>query len=257
MQQQTEHNQLILEQFTRQAEPFRLAPSHSTGESLRILLDTIGVTPADIALDVACGPGIVSCALAGVAQQVTGVDLVPAMLEEARKLQSEKNLLNLTWEKGDATRLPFADEAFSLVVTRYSFHHLLNPASALREMARVCRHGGRVAVADVTPEAAKRQAYDRMETLRDPSHTRALTLAELKALGEEQGLRLLNVSDYRLDTGLEALLASSFPPDGNADKIRALVRDDIGVNGLSIQAYLNGDAVHFTFPISVVVWQKP
>jgi len=257
MEQATEHNQRILDQFTRQAEPFALAPSHSTEESIRVLLDAAAVAPTDVALDVACGPGIVSCALAGVAQHVIGVDIVPAMLEQARKLQDEKNLENVTWKNGDASQLPFGDEAFSLVVTRYSFHHLLNPGSALREMARVCRHGGRVAVADVTPEAAKRRAYDEMETLRDPSHTRALTLEELKTLGAEQGLRLLNVADYRLDTGLETLLASSFPPDGNTDKIRAMVRDDIGVNALSINAYRQDGAVHFTFPISVVVWQKP
>jgi len=257
MEQATEHNQLILDQFTRQAEPFALAPSHSTEESLRVLLDALAVTAADDALDVACGPGIVACALAERAQHVTGMDLVPAMLDQARKLQAEKTLQNVTWEKGDATRLPFADETFSLVVTRYSFHHLIRPANALREMARVCRPGGRIAVADVTPESSKRDAFDAMDKLRDPSHTQTLTLEELKALGEEQGLRLLNVADYRLDTGLEELLANSFPPDGNADKMRATVRADIGVNALSIHAYLTDGAVHFTFPISVVVWQKP
>jgi hypothetical protein len=96
-----------------------------------------------------------------------------------------------------------------------------------------------------------------MDRLRDPSHTRTHTVEELQALGAEQGLRLLNVADYRLDTGLETLLANSFPQEGNADKMRAIVRDDIGVNALSIRAYLQDGAVHFTFPISVVVWQKP
>ena len=179
------------------------------------------------------------------------------MLAQAGKRQAEKGLRNLSWRSGDATKLPFESESFSLVVTGYSFHHLLEPADALREMARVCRGGGRIAVADVTPEPEKRDAFDRMDRLRDPSHTRALTLPELKALGTAEGLTLLRVADYRLDTGLDELLANSFPPEGNADKMRAMVRGDIGVNALSIDAYLKDGAVHFTFPVSVVVWQKP
>lgn len=257
MKQATEHHQLIVDQFTRQAEPFALAPSHSTEGSLRVLLDALAVTSADVALDVACGPGIIACALAETASHVTGVDLVPAMLEQAGKRQADKGLKNVKWQNGDATRLPFEEESFSLVVTRYSFHHLLQPADALREMARVCRRGGRIAVADVTPEPKKRDAFDRMDRLRDPSHTRTLTLPELNALGTAQGLALLQLADYRLDTGLDELLANSFPPEGNAERMRALVREDIGVNALSIEAYLKNGAVHFTFPISVVVWQKP
>lgn len=252
-----EHNSRILDQFTRQAEPFALAPAHSAEESLRLLLGTVAVTPADAALDVACGPGIVACALAAIARHVTGIDLVPAMLDQACKLQTQKGLRNVNWQLGDAACLPFGDESFSLVVTRYSFHHLLDPVGALTEMARVCRPGGRIAVADVTPEAEKAQAYDELETLRDPSHTRALSQRELQALGTAPQLKLLNTAFYRLDTALETLLADSFPPPGNADRIRQLVRDDIGVNRLSIQAYLRGEEVRFSFPVSIVVWEKP
>lgn len=252
-----QHNEQILDQFTRQAEPFALAPAHSTEESLRILLDAIAVVPADIALDVACGPGIVTCALASIAQHVTGVDLVPAMIEQAHKLQTEKSLQNLSWQIGDAADLPFEDGFFSLVVTRYSFHHLLHPGKVLREMSRVCRPGGRIAIADVTPAAEAARGYDELETLRDPSHTRALSIQELKALGDKQDLKLLNTATYRMDAEVEALLAVSFPPPGNADRVRRMVRNDIGVNRLSINAHLDQGKVRFSFPISVLVWTKP
>jgi ubiquinone/menaquinone biosynthesis C-methylase UbiE len=257
MEQAAEHNRQILDQFTRQAKPFALAPAHSTEQSLRVLLEAVAVNAEDVALDVACGPGIIVCALAETASHVTGVDLVPAMLKQAEQRQVEKGLKNVNWQSGDATKLPFESESFSLVVTRYSFHHLLEPAETLREMARVCRRGGRIAVADVTPEPEKRDAFDQMDRLRDPSHTRALTLAELQILGTEQGLNLLRVAEYRLDTALDALLANSFPLEGNAERMRTMVRKDIGVNALSIEAYLHNGAVHFTFPVSVAVWQKP
>ena len=82
-------------------------------------------------------------------------------------------------------------------------------------------------------------------------------MAELKALGRAQGLTLLRVADYRLDTALDELLANSFPLEGNAERMRTMVRNDIGVNALSIEAYLHNGVMHFTFPVSVVVWQKP
>jgi ubiquinone/menaquinone biosynthesis C-methylase UbiE len=252
----SEHERQILEQFTQQAEPFALAASHSTEDSLRTLLDTAGVNEKDEALDVACGPGIVACALASVARHVTGLDLVPAMLEQARKLQSEKGLQNLTWQLGNVTSLPFDEQSFSLVVTRYSFHHLLDPGAALREMARVARRGGRVLVADVTPEASKSQAYDRLETLRDPSHAHALSLEELKALGAGAGLSYRSTAAYRLDVNVDELLRDSFPAPGNAGRFRDLVRADVGVNRLSIDAYEKEGALRFRFPVSVVVWSK-
>ena len=51
----------------------------------------------------------------------------PAMLAQARKLQEQKGLANLSWEVGDVSALPFADAAFSVVLSRYAFHHLPNP----------------------------------------------------------------------------------------------------------------------------------
>jgi len=127
MEQATEHNQRILDQFTRQAEPFALAPSHSTEESIRVLLDAAAVAPTDVALDVACGPGIVSCALAGVAQHVIGVDIVPAMLEQARKLQDEKKLENVVCRfkvsKDDPNKADPASEQELLRISHKFWNH--------------------------------------------------------------------------------------------------------------------------------------
>jgi ubiquinone/menaquinone biosynthesis C-methylase UbiE len=251
-----EHNERILDQFTRQAEPFALAPAHSAEDSLRLLMTSVEVKPTDEVLDVACGPGIISCELASVARHVTGIDMVPAMLEQARKRQNEKGLNNVQWRLGDAEHLPYEDQSFSLVVTRYSFHHLLNPDLVLREMVRVCRSGGRVAVVDVTPDEGKANAYDDLEKLRDPSHTRALTLTQLKELGARHSLSLVKTANYRVDVAVDALLKDSFPPPGNAEKVRRMVREDIGVNRLSMDAYQRDGELRFYFPTSIVVWTK-
>jgi ubiquinone/menaquinone biosynthesis C-methylase UbiE len=181
-----EHQRLILEQFTRQAVPFSQMQNHSP----EVLLAASGAGPEDTVLDVACGPGLMACAFARVARHVTGIDLTPAMIEQAKVMQQADALTNLTWHVGDVQRLPFADASFSLVFTRYSFHHLLDPKAVLAEMVRVCSNGGRIVVVDVfTSGPEQAQAYNRMEKLRDPSHVRALALEELTGLVTQAGMR--------------------------------------------------------------------
>jgi predicted N-acetyltransferase YhbS/ubiquinone/menaquinone biosynthesis C-methylase UbiE len=252
-----EQRQLILDQFTRQAIPFAQMPAHSNDEANRLLIDLAGVGPDDTVLDVACGPGLVACALAEVARQVTGIDLTPAMIDQARARQRSKGLTNVAWVVGDAVPLPFPDDAFSVVVTRYSLHHFLEPRAVLAEMARVCAPGGRVAVIDVftsSPEQA--DAYNRVEKLRDPSHVRALALEELTGLCRDAGLRDVRTAFYKLDVELEALLARSFPNPGDADRIRQIFADDLGVNRLGLGAARRDGAIHFAFPIVVLVGDK-
>jgi ubiquinone/menaquinone biosynthesis C-methylase UbiE len=252
-----EQRRLILDQFTRQAVPFAEMPAHSNDEANRLLIDLAGIGSEDTVLDVACGPGLVACALAEVARQVTGIDLTPAMIEQARAKQRSKGLTNLTWLVGDAVPLPFPDASFSVVVTRYSFHHFLDPKAVLTEMVRVGRPGGRVVVIDVftsSPEQA--EAYNRVEKLRDPSHVRALSLGELTGLCHDACLRNLRTAFFRLGVELEALLAASFPNPGDADRIRQTFADDLGVDRLGVGAHRRDGAIRFAFPIVVIAGLK-
>jgi SAM-dependent methyltransferase len=256
--QAEEQRRLILDQFTRQAVPFAEMPAHSNEESVRLLIDLAQIGTEDDVLDVACGPGLVACRLAeGGAGHVTGIDLVPAMIEQAQARQRSKGLTNLTWLVGDAVPLPFPDATFSVVVTRYSFHHFLEPKAVLAEMVRVCQPGGRVAVTDVftsSPEQA--EAYNRVEKFRDPSHVRALSLEELTGLCHDAGLGDLKTAFFKQEMALETLLAASFPNPGDADRIRQTFADDIGVNHLGVGAHRRGTAIHFAFPIVEIVGRK-
>jgi ubiquinone/menaquinone biosynthesis C-methylase UbiE len=253
---QQQHNAAIVDQFTRQAVPFAEMPNHSDAEAMRLTLETLGVGAGDRVLDVACGPGIVACELARIAHHVTGSDLTPAMLEQARERQRVAGLSNLTWEQGDITGLPYPDEAFDLVVTRYSFHHLLSPGAALAEMKRVCRSGGKVAVIDVLVEPEASAAYDRMERLRDPSHVRALTPADYQQIGEEAGLQPVTSAFYRLGMDLETILRSSFPNPGDADRIRALFEAELAQPVMGVGAEQTGTGIRYYYPITVQVWRK-
>jgi len=248
------HNQTIVEQFSRQAVAFAAMPGHS--DSMQMLIEMSGVSGADLVLDVACGPGLVACAFAPHARQVTGIDITPEMIEQARALQGEKQLENLTWQVGDVLPLPFPEASFSVVLTRYSLHHFLRPDAVLAEMVRVCRPGGRVLVADVVLPPEKAGAYNRMERLRDPSHTRALTYPEMAEIVGASGLTNIRTGHYKVEMELEKQLSASFPNPGDADRIRRLFEADLGIDDLGVGAHRQGGKIYFAYPILVVVGEK-
>ena len=249
----TTHEQSILDQFTRQAIPFSTSPSIKDEIALNLLIKASGAGPDDTVLDVACGPGLVVCAFAKVVAHATGIDITPAMLDRARQLQAEKGLTNVTWKLGDVLSLPFPDASFSIVTSRFAFHHILDPFKVLGEMKRVCKPGGKVVVADSAPAADKAVAFNAVEKLRDPSHVRALPLAELRSLFARHGLPEPRHAPYRLESDLESLLARSFPNPGDDDKIRARFRQSVEDDSLGIAARREGDLVIYGYPVAILV----
>src|SRR5712692_6795196 len=105
--------------------------------------------PQDRVLEVATGPGYVAMGFAAVAREVVGVDLTEAPLAIAEKPRQEQGLPNVRFQLADASRLPFADGEFDVVVCRLAFHHFAEPPRMLGEMVRVCTPQGTVAVEDI------------------------------------------------------------------------------------------------------------
>jgi ubiquinone/menaquinone biosynthesis C-methylase UbiE len=253
------HNDSIISQFTKYAVPYAHLLEHSDQYGIELMLELSKPQSNDLVLDVACGTGIISCEYAKFVSHVTGIDLTPAMIEQARKLQQEKQLKNITWKIGDVSKppLPFDDSSFSIVVTRYSLHHLLEPKKVLQEMMRVCTNkGGKILVIDVTPDSDKVDAYNHVEKLRDPSHARALTLTELENYMREIGLVNLKVAHHDLGMELDTILQTSCPNQDDANKIRLLFGEDLTKNNLGMRSHLKESKIHFYFPISMVVGEK-
>ena len=247
------HRSRILDQFTRQAVPFSQSPSVSNQEALNFIVQSAGAGPTDTLLDVACGPGLLVCAFAKVVRHATGIDITPAMLEQARKAQQEQGLTNVSWKLGDVTRMPYPDGHFAIVICRFVFHHLERPLVVLKEMKRVAKPGGRVVVADMAPAPEKAAALDQEERLRDPSHVRALPERDLLALFDEAGLTRPMIGHYRVECELDDLLSRSFPNPGDEPKIRKIFAESIASNALDLNTREEDGKIYYSFPVAVLV----
>jgi SAM-dependent methyltransferase len=158
------------------------------------------------ALDSGTGSGALAFALAPHVREVVGVDLVPELLEQARKRAGR--FPNVTFVEGDATKLPLEYGSFDLTGTLRTLHHIARPELAVAELVRVTRPGGRVFVVDqiapVDPLAAAE--LNRFERARDPSHTRALADVDLRGLFESNGLVLVRAEYEREPRDLDDYL---------------------------------------------------
>jgi demethylmenaquinone methyltransferase/2-methoxy-6-polyprenyl-1,4-benzoquinol methylase len=97
-------------------------------------------------LDVACGTGDLSLVLAEAgAARIIGLDFCRPMLEIARR-KAEADSRSIPFVEGDALRLPFADETFDAVTIAFGLRNLAGVADGLRELRRVLKEGGRLAV---------------------------------------------------------------------------------------------------------------
>jgi ubiquinone/menaquinone biosynthesis C-methylase UbiE len=115
-------------------------------------VDRLQIQPGARMLDVACGTGNLAIPAARKGAQVCGIDIAPNLLEQARTRASAESL-QATFEEGDAERLPYPDAHFDLVMSMFGAMFAPRPELVASELARVCRPGGTIAMANWTPES--------------------------------------------------------------------------------------------------------
>jgi ubiquinone/menaquinone biosynthesis C-methylase UbiE len=111
----------------------------------KVVADAAGTGPGERVLDVACGTGVLACAAherVGAGGAVVGLDPNEQMLAVARRKST-----GVEWKSGRAESLPFPDASFDRVVSQFGFMFFEDRPAALREMMRVLRPGGRLALA--------------------------------------------------------------------------------------------------------------
>jgi ubiquinone/menaquinone biosynthesis C-methylase UbiE len=225
-----EHNQQIQQKFTTQAEAFEDPSRNQVFTSdARWVFERLPLTDSDVVLDVAAGTGHAARQLAASARTVVALDATTAMLTRGQAQAAAEGCDNVLFMHGDAAALPFLDASFDVVVSRFAAHHFENPAAVVAEMVRCTRPGGHVAlvdlIADEDPEVADEQ--NRLERLRDPSHTRMLAAIEIQALLSEAGLEAIDVATRPLERPLLPWLEQAQTPAQTAGEIRQALDADL------------------------------
>ncbi|MGZ4167010.1 MAG: class I SAM-dependent methyltransferase [Solirubrobacteraceae bacterium] len=216
--------------FTTQAEAFEdPARNRVFTADARWVFERLPLSADDVVLDVAAGTGHAARQLGEKARAVVALDATEAMLARGHAQAVAEGRDNVVFMRGDAADLPFLDASFDVVVSRFAAHHFERPEAVVAEMARCTRPGGHVAlvdlVADDDPATAEEQ--NRLERLRDPSHTRMLAAIEIQALLTEAGLEAVDVATRTLRRPLLPWLEQAQTPARTAGEIRAALDADV------------------------------
>lgn len=185
---------LVARQFGATASAYLSSPVHAQGADLarlHTLAATLtGSSKRPVVLDLGCGAGHASFAVAPAAACVTAYDLSPQMLAVVDGVAHERGLDHLRTVQGDVTALPFDDASFCMVVTRFSAHHWRDVPAALGEVRRVLKPGGLFVVIDITaPETPLHDTtLQAVELLRDGSHVRDYRPSEWQQMLADAGL---------------------------------------------------------------------
>ena len=186
----------------------------------------VPLSGAERALDAGTGTGALAFALSGLVREVVALDVVPELLDEARKRIEEHP--NVSLIEGDVTALPFPDGEFDLAGSLNTLHHVSRPELAVAELARVTRPGGTLLVVDqiapVDPLAALE--LNRFERARDPTHARALSDGDQRALFDANNLVVRRAEFDTQRRELEPYLDLAGCEGEQRDRARALVGAD-------------------------------
>ena len=209
-------------------------------------------------LDVAGGTGHMARAYADAAAVAVVLDLTPEMLATGRREAEAAGMRNLVFVLGDAAQMPFLDGSFDLVISRFAVHHFADAERQISEMVRVCRPGGRVAIIDlVAADETLAAAHDRLERMRDPSHTRALPASELSQLLKDAGAPIEHETFHDQPLSVDLWLSQAQSPPEIAGAITGELQAELdGGAPTGLRPLMRDGKLHITQRWAILVTRR-
>jgi ubiquinone/menaquinone biosynthesis C-methylase UbiE len=218
------HHDQVADAFGSTAAAYLTSAVHATGADLQELAREVAAKSDALVLDLGCGAGHVSFAVALHALRVVAYDIAEPMLATVAAAAKERGLSNIDTKQGPAERLPFADASFDFVLSRMSAHHWHDVPAALAEVRRVLKPQGRVLFVDIA--GADHPLLDThiqaVELLRDGSHIRDYRADEWLALFQQAGFKAQVRSRWRLPLQFDTWVARMRTPPERVTAIRSL-----------------------------------
>lgn len=205
-------NDSAAKQYSRLAACYDDRWSFYNQASLRETRRRLALKPGEHLLDVGCGTGLLLATLAESipGARLSGVEPSSGMLAVARERLGGSAKL----AQGPAEALPFPDGHFDVVVSTSAFHYFRQPRTAVREMSRVLRPGGRLVISDWCLDYLTVRLLDGWLRLTDPAHFRSYGSRQLAAFLEAAGMEGVRVERYRISLFWGLMTASGRKVDG-------------------------------------------
>jgi ubiquinone/menaquinone biosynthesis C-methylase UbiE len=215
------------EQYAAVAANYAKSESHASGDDLAWFASRAASVAPGLALDVACGGGFSTRALASAGHRVLATDLTPESVAAARAATDEPVAKRVGWAAGSAEQLPVRTGSMNVVGCRIAPHHFADPARFVDEAARVLVAGGMFLLVDTTvPEDEGLAAWlDDVERRRDPSHGKSWPPSRWRAVLAGARLRVDESQAYRKRHPLEQWLARSGCVGDAAEDVRRRFRE--------------------------------
>lgn len=216
------HHDNVEKQFGSQAKAYLTSAVHASGRDLQRLAERLSFFPQASVLDMGCGAGHASFIAAQNVKQVVAYDLSSQMLEVVVQTAKEKGLENISIRQGYAESLPFEDQTFDVVISRYSAHHWHDVGKALREVNRVLKPSGVLIIMDVmSPGHPVRDIWlQTVEALRDTSHVRNYSSGEWLSLINDANMIADTLFTDRLPLEFSSWVARMRTPVALTEAIR-------------------------------------
>ncbi|WP_322103542.1 class I SAM-dependent methyltransferase [Paraburkholderia sp. J41] len=222
------HHDQVADAFGSTAAAYLTSQVHASGADLENLAATFAALKTGAAaatvLDMGCGAGHASFAVAPHVREVVAYDIAAPMLETVEAAAKARGLTTVRTQQGAAESLPFADARFDWAVTRMSAHHWRDVPRALREAHRVLKPGGRIQFIDIA--GIDDPLYDThiqaIELLRDASHIRDYRADEWVAMLDAAGFDAQVTERWRIALDFDSWVARMRTPPERVTAIRSM-----------------------------------
>ncbi len=251
-------NQIIKDQFNKQAENFANWWIGKKTEYLQAYFDFCGIQLTDRVLDVACGPGEFTLFIARRVSKAQGIDISDKEIEIANSLRKEFGLNNLGFECADVENLPCTDNSFSVVVSKSAFHHFVNSGIIFKEMIRCCETGGKISIQDIVAytDHYVNDFFESFDKLVDISHNKTLSEKEFNRLYEENSIEKTGEFRLTVDLNVKEYLEHARQEQENSIKIRELMETGEKDKKLSGYLFRNNGELFFKRPVYLIIGRK-
>lgn len=249
----------IKKEFTKQAKNFEnYQKSFSKEKFNKWAIEKINFDKSENVLEVAAGTCALGRMVSPFVKTITELDATKAMLDVGRNEAEKEGIFNLSFKEGIAEKLPFSNDTFDTVMSRLAFHHFLDIDIVFSEMVRVLKSNGKLVIIDMEARDENlREVADKLETMRDNSHTKCVSRKEFISLAEKNSMSISVCEMIPIPVSLTAWMELTKVPDDTRVEIRKAMQVDIdGGKQTGFEPYMSNGEIYFNHKWLLIVAQK-